>query len=281
VTWNDAVAFAQKLSDKEGLSGESAYRLPTEAEWEYAARAGQGTKYAGSDDVDAVAWHKGNSGSKTHPVGQKPPNAWGLYDMTGNVFEWTLDWYGDYLSDAPTNPKGASDGSYRVKRGGSWFRVPRYARVALRFKFAPKYVYYDVGLRLLVPSTPEGTTSSANEDTGFQSRPRLTRSASGRRSSQDNNPPKDRPKKPGKPSVRKGKVRITIRDAQMATKVELRCPGGYRKRSSFSGRVATFSGVPPGSCQVHFFGSAPARFRGVKSGDSLTCSLIGTTAQCR
>jgi len=134
-----------------------------------------------------------------------------------------------------------------------------------------------------VPSTPAGSGSSANRDTGFQPKDRSSRSSRSDRPRRDR-PPKskdDRPKKPGKPSVGKGKVRITIRDAQMATKAELRCPGGYRKRSSFSGRVASFSGVPGGSCTVHFFGPVPAKARGVKSGDSLTCALTGSTAQCR
>ena len=106
------------------------YRLPTEAEWEYAARAcaaggGSGNKskdtcyeYADSNDIDEVAWYDNNSRDKTHPVGQKAANELGLYDMSGNVYEWCADWYGDYSSDSQTNPKGASSGWYRVLRDG-------------------------------------------------------------------------------------------------------------------------------------------------------------------
>jgi serine/threonine protein kinase len=131
-----------------------------------------------------------------------------------------------------------------------------------------------------MPSTPVGAGSTGNRDTGFQPKARTSRSDRPRRD-RPSRSKDDSPKKSGKPSVGKGKVRITIRDVQMATKAELRCPGGYRKRSSFNSRVAIFSGVPAGSCTVHFFGPVPARARGVKSGDSLTCSLTGSTAQCR
>ena len=119
VSWKDVQEFIQKLN---ALTGKT-YRLPTEAEWEYAARGGnqsQGYKYAGSNTVGDVAWHYGNSDHKTHPVGQKQPNELGLYDMSGNVWEWCQDWYGDYSSSAQTNPTGPSSGSYRVLRGGSW-----------------------------------------------------------------------------------------------------------------------------------------------------------------
>jgi serine/threonine protein kinase len=132
-------------------------------------------------------------------------------------------------------------------------------------------------------STP-GFAKSSAKDTGFQAAKKTVRSSSRRDKSREQGRDKARePKKSGAPkasSAGKGKVRITIRDAQMATKAELRCPG-YRKRSSFKGRVASFAGVPGGACEVHFFGPVPARARGVKSGDSLTCSLIGATAQCR
>jgi formylglycine-generating enzyme required for sulfatase activity len=147
VSWDDAVAFARKLSVQEGLSGGSAYRLPTEAEWEYAARAGQGTKYAGSNSLDAVAWYKGNSGSKTHPVGQQSPNAWGLYDMSGNVYEWTADWWGRYSRRHTTNPEGASSGR-RVLRGGGWDFTAANARVANRGNFLPVYRFNILGFRL-------------------------------------------------------------------------------------------------------------------------------------
>ena len=124
VSWNDTAAFCQWLSRKEGKE----YRLPTEAEWEYACRAGSTTRYSfGNDDgsLGNYAWYGENSGKKTHPVGEKKPNAWGLYDMHGNVWKWCADWYDrDYyaksLADDPTGPVG---GSRRVYRGGGWLYV--------------------------------------------------------------------------------------------------------------------------------------------------------------
>jgi len=146
VSWYDAVAYANALSDKEGLtrcySGSTdnirwdkscnGYRLPTEAEWEYAARAGQETWFAGSNSADEVAWYykgiKDNSGDTTHPVGQKKPNAWGLYDMSGNVYEWCWDWYGPYLRQFK-DPTGPRSGEFRVIRGGSWSHSAEFGRV--------------------------------------------------------------------------------------------------------------------------------------------------------
>lgn len=116
-SWNDAQEFIRKLNK---LTGQN-FRLPTEAEWEYAARGGNksnGYKYSGSNNIDNVAWYAANSGSKTHPVGQKTPNELGIYDMTGNVKEWCQDWFGNYSSSSQTNPTGPSSGSYRVTRGG-------------------------------------------------------------------------------------------------------------------------------------------------------------------
>ncbi len=124
VSCDDAVEFCRKLS---ALPAEKAagnvYRLPTEAQWEYACRAGTATKYSFGDDgsdLGDYAWYDSNSGSKTHPVGGKQPNAWGLYDMHGNVWELCQDWLGDYPGRAATDPIGAGGGSYRVIRGGSW-----------------------------------------------------------------------------------------------------------------------------------------------------------------
>jgi sulfatase modifying factor 1 len=166
VSWLDAVTFANKLSELEGLeacytiSGSNVswprgrsctgYRLPTEAEWEYAARAGQSTTYAGSNELGDVAWYGDNSGSKTHPVAQKDDNAWGLYDMSGNVWEWVWDWYDSdyYQSSSSTDPVGPSTGSNRVRRGGSWGGSPSLARVAYRSYVAPSSRYGDLGLRL-------------------------------------------------------------------------------------------------------------------------------------
>ncbi len=121
VSWDDVQKFIKELNRQTGKN----YRLPTEAEWEYAARGGQKsnkTKFAGSQNLGAVGWYSDNS-SKTHPVGGKAPNELGIYDMSGNVWEWCADWYGDYSSGSQTNPKGPGSGSYRVLRGGSWINV--------------------------------------------------------------------------------------------------------------------------------------------------------------
>ena len=131
VSWNDIQEFIQKLNQKTGKK----YRLPTEAEWEYAARGGaksQGYKYSGSNHLDSVAWYWDNSGNKTHPVGQKVPNELGIYDMSGNVYESCQDRYDDYSSASQTNPTGPSSGSYRVLRGGSWNNYAEGCRVSSR-----------------------------------------------------------------------------------------------------------------------------------------------------
>ena len=124
VSWEDAVEFCRRLSElpAEKEAG-NVYRLPTEAEWEYACRAGTTTKYSFGDDESELrdhAWCSENSDVQTHRVGSKKPNAWGLYDMHGNVFEWCQDWYGDYPSGSVTDPTGPAVGSFRVFRGGSW-----------------------------------------------------------------------------------------------------------------------------------------------------------------
>ena len=131
------------------------YRLPTEAEWEFAARGGKqskGYKYSGSDNIGVVAWYTGNSGGKTHQVGTKEPNELGIYDMSGNVWEWCGDWYGSYSSSAQTNPTGPSSGSTRVLRGGSWRHDAGYCRVSYRGHSNPSSRYYNRGFRVvLVP----------------------------------------------------------------------------------------------------------------------------------
>ena len=162
VSWFDAIKFANALSQKEGLPacyddkgnviGGSAvyackgYRLPTEAEWEYAARAGtEGARYGKLDDI---AWYGKNSGNKTHPVGKKKPNTFGLFDMLGNVYEWCHDWYGDYPTGSQTNPDGPRAGSGRVFRGGSWFDDAGRVRAADRYFVDPSRAYGSRGFRL-------------------------------------------------------------------------------------------------------------------------------------
>lgn len=146
VSWDDVQAFIQKLNQ---LTGKS-YRLPTEAEWEYAAKAGQHTKYSGSDSLDEVGWYNMNSGSKTHPVGQKKPNAWGIYDMSGNVWEWCQDEWDDDYNGASGNGSAWVDNnvSYRVIRGGSWFNGARNCRASYRGSYSPTNRYDGIGFRL-------------------------------------------------------------------------------------------------------------------------------------
>ena len=131
VSWNDVQEFLRKLNAMTGKR----YRLSTEAEWEFAARGGnssRGYKYSGGNSIGNVAWFGGNSGSRTHAVGTKSPNELGIYDMSGNVWEWCQDWYGSYSSSWQRNPKGPNSGSYRVCRGGSWFNNARNCRVSNR-----------------------------------------------------------------------------------------------------------------------------------------------------
>jgi formylglycine-generating enzyme required for sulfatase activity len=148
VSWNDVQDFITKLNSR---SGGRRYRLPTEAEWEYAARGGslsRGYQYAGSNNIDDVAWYDGNSGSKTRPVKGKQPNELGLYDMSGNVWEWCSDWKGDYPATAQSDPKGPDKGDYRVNRGGSWLSGAGGCRVSVRDNFAPDDLYSRLGFRL-------------------------------------------------------------------------------------------------------------------------------------
>ena len=149
VSWNDCQEFIQKLNQLTGRT----FRLPTEAEWEYAARGGvhhSGYKYAGSNSVGGVAWYSDNSGSQTHDVKTKQPNALGLYDMSGNVWEWCSDWYRSYSSGALTDPQGPSSGSYRVLRGGSWYHGAGYCRVSYRRSNRPDTRTYSFGFRLSI-----------------------------------------------------------------------------------------------------------------------------------
>jgi formylglycine-generating enzyme required for sulfatase activity/5-hydroxyisourate hydrolase-like protein (transthyretin family) len=147
VSWNDVQKFIKKLNQKTG----KLYRLPTEAEWEYAVRGdstGSTTKYASSNNVDVVAWYSGNSGSKTHTVGTKQANELGIYDMNGNVWEWCSDWFGSYRSRGQSNPLGATSGSYRVYRGGSWYNLASNCRGETRYRSSPGYRHDILGFRL-------------------------------------------------------------------------------------------------------------------------------------
>lgn len=147
VSWNDCQEFISQLN---ALTGEN-FRLPTEAEWEFACRGGnnsRGYKYSGSTYIDNVAWYEDNSGGEPHPVVTKSPNELGIYDMSGNVWEWCADWYGDYSSGAQTNPKGPYDGSDRVFRGGNWYDFAGFCRSSLRLYCDPMRYSSNLGLRL-------------------------------------------------------------------------------------------------------------------------------------
>lgn len=154
VSWNDCQNFLNKLNELTGM----AFRLPTEAEWEFAARGGnksQGNKYAGSSDIDFVAWYKHNSNDMTHPVATKAPNELGIYDMSGNVSEWCYDWYGKYNSGEQINPTGPSTGQWRVCRGGDWNSDSSHQRVSCRHYNYASHSWEHDGLRLaLDDSTP-------------------------------------------------------------------------------------------------------------------------------
>lgn len=150
VSWDEAMEFCRLLSQKTGKT----YTLPTEAQWEYAARGGnknEGTKYAGSNMIDVVAWYTDNSGGNVHIVGSKRANALGIYDMSGNVWEWCKDWYANsYVSYDTNNPVGPSSGSNRVGRGGGWSGSASGCRVAFRGCYSPGVRYDNLGFRVVL-----------------------------------------------------------------------------------------------------------------------------------
>ena len=162
VSWFDAIEYCNRRSLEEGLTPvytrtgndvirdryADGYRLPTEAEWEYACRAGTVTPFYSGTTVDAAGWHSINSGQRKQPVGQKEPNSWGLYDMHGNVLEWCWDWLGEYSHESEIDPQGPNRGTSRVYRGGSWLFEPSQLRSAFRFGNHPNLRVSLVGFRV-------------------------------------------------------------------------------------------------------------------------------------
>ena len=149
VSWDDCQKFISKLNSITGKN----FRLPTEAEWEYAARGGKnsrGYQYSGSNNLSDVDWYEDNSGSKPHTVGSKQSNELGIYDMSGNVYEWCQDWFGSYSSSSPVNPTGTNSGSFRVSRGGSWCDAALYCRSSYRGSHTPDFRNGNLGLRLVL-----------------------------------------------------------------------------------------------------------------------------------
>ena len=177
VSWTDAVAFCEKLNEmkRDTLPAGYHYTLPTEAQREYACRAGTTKRFSYGNDTGYIqlgsyAWYDENSSSGTHPVGEKLPNDWGLYDMHGNVWEWCLDWYDEYPEGSITDPQGPQSGTLRVDRGGSWSRNARICRSADRDRGRPVFANYDLGFRVALSSTKEsprvtGKISEAVRDT--------------------------------------------------------------------------------------------------------------------
>ena len=162
VSWHDAVAYCGQRTQQERTAGTLPegyeYRLPTEAQWEYACRAGTTTRFSfGNSDSDLgqYGWYAGISGSQTHPVGQKLPNAWGLYDMHGNMWEWCADRYwSGYPGGSVSDPAGSTVGQYQVLRGGSWKGIPRGCRSAYRYGEYPSYTYNFLGFRVALVPVP-------------------------------------------------------------------------------------------------------------------------------
>jgi len=155
VIWEDkSFLNAQDFIDKLNVITGKNYRLPTEAEWEYAARGGsksKGYKYSGCDDINDVAWYIDNNEKKPHPVGTKKPNELGIYDMSGSVFEWCSDLFGDYTAEPQINPQGTASGLCHVLRGGAYDTKKQLCRVSTRFYYCPNERYFIMGFRLVLP----------------------------------------------------------------------------------------------------------------------------------
>ena len=163
VSWYDAAGFCKKLTkyirDKYSLPLEYEYRLPTEAEWEFAGKGGvisSDYKYSGSNDLDSVAWYRTNSGKKVHDIALKQPNELGIYDMSGNVLEWCLDWYHEYSSAKKVNPFGPRYGKDKVVRGGGFINDEKLCRMSSRSWDIPSHRYYNVGFRVVLAKKRSG-----------------------------------------------------------------------------------------------------------------------------
>jgi formylglycine-generating enzyme required for sulfatase activity len=157
VSWDDAMEFCARLTEQERLAGRLpdgyAYRLPTEAEWEYSCRAGLTTRFANGDaeaDLDKIGWYDDNSGGTAHPVGKKLPNGWNLHDMHGNVWEWCYDWYGDYPEGEAVDPFGPTTGTDRVLRGGCWDYPSRNCQSDFCGGYAPGFRISYLGFRVVL-----------------------------------------------------------------------------------------------------------------------------------
>ncbi len=167
VDWFDAISFCEKLTAFEKVAGRLPegyeYTLPTEAQWEYACRAGtKGIYNVDGASLGDVAWYYNNSGMKSHPVGQKIPNAWGIYDMHGNIFELCYDWNEEYSTDAVTDPKGTSSGNLRILRGGSWYDAPSVCRSATRIDRSPSFKDDKRGIRVVLVESNNSATGNLN-----------------------------------------------------------------------------------------------------------------------
>jgi formylglycine-generating enzyme required for sulfatase activity len=160
VSWNECVAFCERLTVREREAGRLpegyVYRLPTEAEWEFAAKGGtksKGYSFAGSDEIDEVAWYRENSDNKIHPVGQKKPNELGIYDMSGNLFEWCHDWLARYTPEEKTDPKGSESWKVKIMRGGGWLDFSNVVHVYVRVYCHPGSPSDQIGLRIALGSS--------------------------------------------------------------------------------------------------------------------------------